>query len=62
MQRPGHLKYSVTAGRFRAASSEDSKEPEFIETTAIYGLSNTFTLYGGVTGSEDYQALTEGIR
>ncbi|EKZ9479259.1 fimbrial biogenesis outer membrane usher protein [Klebsiella oxytoca] len=61
MQRPGHLKYSVTAGRFRAAGSEDSKEPEFIETTGIYGLSNTFTLYGGLTGSEDYQALTLGI-
>ncbi|ENT7566251.1 fimbria/pilus outer membrane usher protein, partial [Shigella sonnei] len=44
MQRPGHLKYSATAGRYRADANSDSKEPEFAEATAIYGLNNTFTL------------------
>lgn len=47
MQRPRHLKYSATAGRYRADANSDSKEPEFAEATAIYGLNNTFTLYGG---------------
>lgn len=61
MQRPGYLKYSVTAGRFRAASDTDSHEPEFLEGTASYGLSNAFTLYGGLNASEDYQALALGI-
>lgn len=61
MQRPGRIKYSVTAGRFRAANTEGIKEPEFIESTAIYGLNNTVTLYGGIIGSEDYQAMTLGI-
>ncbi len=57
MQRPGHLKYSATAGRYRADANSDSKEPEFAEATAIYGLNNTFTLYSGLLGSEDYYAL-----
>ncbi|ECJ4505646.1 fimbrial biogenesis outer membrane usher protein [Salmonella enterica subsp. salamae] len=61
MQRPGHLKYSATAGRYRADAGSDSKEPEFAEATAIYGLNNTFTLYGGLLGSEDYYALGVGI-
>ncbi len=61
MQRPGHLLYSMTAGRFRADPSSNSKEPEFIEGTAFYGLTNIFTLYGGVTGSKDYQAAALGI-
>nr|MDK6642536.1 fimbria/pilus outer membrane usher protein [Escherichia coli] len=42
-------------------ANSDSKEPEFAEATAIYGLNNTFTLYGGLLGSEDYYALGIGI-
>lgn len=61
MQRPGKLKYSLTAGRFRASQSTDSKEPEFIESTGIYGLSNALTLYGGVLAAEDYQSQTIGV-
>lgn len=61
MQRHGHLKYSATAGRYRADANSDSKEPEFAEATAIYGLNNTFTLYGGLLSSEDYYALGIGI-
>ena len=61
MQRPGYLKYSVTAGRFRAASAQDSNEPEFLEGTASYGLNNFLTLYGGLNASQDYRALALGI-
>lgn len=61
MQRPGHIKYSATVGRFRADNDQDTKEPEFVETTASYGLSNTLTLYGGLTASEDYRAVALGI-
>lgn len=61
MQRPGYLKYSVTAGRFRAPTSQDSNEPEFLESTASYGLSNAITLYGGLNASQDYQALALGL-
>ena len=45
----------------RGIANSDSKEPEFAEATAIYGLNNTFTLYGGLLGSEDYYALGIGI-
>ncbi|THE42310.1 hypothetical protein DJ535_00125 [Citrobacter murliniae] len=61
MQRPGRLKYSVTAGKFRATNSNDSDEPEFAEGTAIYGLNNTLTLYGGLLGAENYQSLGAGV-
>lgn len=61
MQRPGHLKYSLTGGQFRAAQSTDSNEPVFIESTGIYGLSNTLTLYGGLLLSENYHAETLGM-
>lgn len=61
MQRPGYLKYSATAGRFRAASSQDSNEPEFLEGTASYGLNNVLTLYGGLNASQDYRALALGL-
>lgn len=61
MQRPGYLKYSATAGRFRAASSQDSNEPEFLEGTASYGLNNVLTPYGGLNASQDYRALALGL-
>ncbi|MGL5700953.1 MAG: fimbria/pilus outer membrane usher protein [Kluyvera sp.] len=61
MQRPGHIKYSATAGRFRADNTRDSKQPEFVESTISYGLSNMLTLYSGLTVSEDYRALALGI-
>ncbi|ATF48563.1 hypothetical protein CO701_05155 [Citrobacter werkmanii] len=61
MQRPGYLKYSVTTGRFRAASAQDSNEPEFLESTASYGLNNFLTLYSGLNASQDYRALALGL-
>lgn len=60
MQRPGHLKYEFTAARYRADSGSNQKEPLFAQGSAIYGLNNTITLFGGLTASEDYQALNSG--
>lgn len=61
MQRPGYLKYSVTAGKYRAPQSFESTEPKFIEGTAIYGLNNIFTVYGGSLVSENYQSYALGV-
>lgn len=61
MQRPGYLKYSLTAGRYRAASNTNSTEPKFIEATSLYGLNNAITLYGGGLASEDYQSAALGV-
>lgn len=60
MQRPGSMKYEVTAGRYRASGESDENEPWFAQGSVIYGVTNRVTLFGGLTGSEDYQALNVG--
>ena len=60
MQRPGHKKYEFTAARYRADSGSDQNEPVFAQSSLIYGLNNTMTLFGGMTASEDYQAVNTG--
>ena len=60
MQRPGRMKYEVTAARYRADSGSDQKEPLFAQGSVIYGLNNSLTLFGGLTGSDDYQAVNTG--
>jgi outer membrane usher protein len=60
MQRPGHLKYEFTAARYRADSGSEQNEPLFVQGSAIYGVNNSMTLFGGVTASEDYQAVNTG--
>lgn len=61
MLRPGRVKYEVTAARYRAANGSDEKEPEFSQASLIYGLNNSTTLFGGFTGSQDYQAGNLGV-
>ncbi|HDH1793650.1 long polar fimbrial outer membrane usher protein [Klebsiella quasivariicola] len=60
MQREGRLKYALTAGKYRSGNS-DSDEPEFGQITAIYGLPNAITIYGGTLYSEDYQSGAAGL-
>ncbi|VTQ56735.1 Outer membrane usher protein fimD precursor [Campylobacter jejuni] len=60
MQRPGRLKYTATAGVYRATNA-DEKEPTFAQGTAIYGFSNTITTYGGSVVSEDYLSALFGL-
>lgn len=60
MQRDGRLRYEFTAGQYRSSYGE-AKEPGFGQASLIYGLSNTTTVYGGVTGSPDYAAGVAGV-
>ena len=62
LQREGHLKYSVTAGRFRGGSSRYDN-PAFAEGTFIRGQPHDVTVYGGLQYSENYfsAALGAGI-
>ncbi|MGC6745544.1 fimbria/pilus outer membrane usher protein [Escherichia coli] len=62
MQRHGHLE-SIARPLDAIALMQTviARNPNLLETTAIYGLNNTFTLYGGLLGSEDYYALGIGI-
>ncbi|MBL5930840.1 fimbria/pilus outer membrane usher protein [Lelliottia amnigena] len=60
MQRPSQMKYEFTAGRYRADSGSDQNEPVFAQGSLIYGVNNYLTVFGGVTTSQDYQAVNTG--
>ncbi len=59
MQREGRLKYALAAGRYR--SSDESDDPTFGQVTAIYGLPNMITLYGGALYAGDYCSGAAGV-
>mgnify|MGYP004712444993 FL=1 len=61
MQREGRIKYSVTAGKFRATSGSNEKQPEFTQATLIYGLPYSSTVYGGSIYSSKYQTASIGL-
>lgn len=60
MQRDGRLRYEFTAGQYRTQIS-NAREPGFGQGTLVYGLSNSTTVYGGMTASPDYQSAIAGI-
>nr|WP_225614591.1 fimbria/pilus outer membrane usher protein [Pantoea sp. PNT02] len=55
MQRDGRLRYAITGGKYRSWS-DDVREPNFLQGTLQYGLTNSTTLYGGAIGSTDYKS------
>lgn len=61
MQRPSHLRFEATAGRYRAATGSGDREPEFAQGSAIYGINNQLTAFGGLTVAENYSAIVSGI-
>jgi outer membrane usher protein len=63
MQREGHFKYSVTAGKYRDNAVEKSINPApiFSQITGIYGLTSTTTIYGGSLLSRHYLAENIGL-
>lgn len=58
LQRPGHQRYSLTAGTFR--SGDESRKPGFAEGTYIRGFENNVTAYGGGQVAENYRAMSIG--
>ncbi|HGN2078868.1 TPA: fimbria/pilus outer membrane usher protein [Providencia stuartii] len=56
--RPGFTRYQVAAGK----SDTDGlhHRPYIMQGTIQHGLNNTFSLYGGVTAFDDYQAYLVG--
>lgn len=61
MQRPGHVKFEATAGRYRADKNDHANEPLFMQASAIYGMNNYSTLFGGITGADKYTAANVGV-
>lgn len=60
LQREGRMKYSLTAGRYRA-SGDRYNSPEFIQGTLIRGFPHNITGYGGVQYSDNYLAGLLGM-
>lgn len=60
MVRRGTLRYSAEVGQYKSSDSQLST-PTFGSASAIYGLSDTISLAGGVQASSDYQAVNLGL-
>ncbi|EML2066297.1 fimbrial biogenesis outer membrane usher protein [Enterobacter asburiae] len=60
MQREGHLKYSMTIGKYRSQDSH-SDEPVLGQSTVMYGLPHDLTTYGGIQASDNYKAAALGM-
>lgn len=59
LQRPGFVKYAISAGRYRS-SGDSYRTPSVAQATMMWGLPHDLTLYGGVQYAERYQALNVG--
>ncbi len=60
MQREGQLKYTLNGGKYRT-NNAGSAEPDFLQSTLVYGLPMNTTLYGGGIHSADYQSTALGL-
>ncbi|HDS9358108.1 TPA: fimbrial biogenesis outer membrane usher protein [Enterobacter chengduensis] len=58
MQRPGHLKYSLAAGRYD--NDDGSSHPRFYQASLFYGIPQAMTAFGGLQVAEGYTALDPG--
>ncbi|EEB44939.1 fimbrial usher protein [Providencia alcalifaciens DSM 30120] len=56
--RPGYTRYQLSGGKSDAEGI--SNRPFIMQGTLQHGLNNTFTLYGGLTAFDDYQAYLLG--
>lgn len=61
LQREGHFKYSITAGRFRSGNNSQTT-PNFLQSTAVLGIKegSGLTVYGGTQLSKDYKSFLLG--
>jgi len=60
LQREGHLKYAVTAGKYRS-NSEQQDDVNFAQSTLLWGLPAGFTAYGGTQVAKNYNAFALGL-
>ncbi|MEX6224553.1 fimbria/pilus outer membrane usher protein [Providencia hangzhouensis] len=60
MQREGQLKYSLTGGKYKSNTSGEV-EPNFLQSTFIYGLPKSITGYAGTLLSKNYQSYAAGM-
>ncbi|MBC8652838.1 fimbrial biogenesis outer membrane usher protein, partial [Providencia vermicola] len=60
MQREGQLKYSLTGGKYKSNTAGEV-EPNFLQSTFIYGLPKSITGYAGTLLSKNYQSYAAGM-
>ncbi|PQQ24002.1 fimbria/pilus outer membrane usher protein [Photorhabdus hindustanensis] len=61
MQRPGGVKYELTAGQYHGGSlTNGNRSPVFTMGTLVYGLPHSITLYGGGLVAGNYQSSVLG--
>lgn len=60
LQREGHTRYAVTAGKYRSGNTRQ-EERTFFQSTLLHGMPSGWTLYGGTQLAERYQAANLGI-
>lgn len=59
LQRQGHVRYALTAGRYRN-SSDQYNQPAFVQGTLQWGLPHSITVYGGTEMAEHYRSAAFG--
>jgi outer membrane usher protein FimD/PapC len=59
LTRPGQIRYQIMAGR-PSSWQHDIEGPAFASGEVAWGISNTWSVYGGTTMSREYQALALG--
>lgn len=58
MTRKGNLRYALAAGEYR---TDGQPSPKLLQGTAVYGMSDNITGYGGLLSAEKYNAFNVGI-
>ena len=59
LQREDRYRYAMTLGRYRNAS-HSYDDPQFFQSTLMWGLPNNITAYGGTQLAENYHAVALG--
>lgn len=60
LQRQGHTRYALTAGKYRSGN-ELQDDPTFFQGTLMHGLAAGWTLYGGSQLADRYRAFNVGV-
>lgn len=59
LQRQGHLRYGLVAGRY-SNHNDRYNRPKFLEASLLWGLTHNVTLYTGIQLAQRYQATLFG--
>lgn len=58
MTRKGNVRYALSAGEYR---TDGQPSPKLLQGTAVYGMSDNVTGYGGLLSAEKYKAFNAGV-